>query len=487
MEKLFNKKITERVREKKGITLIALIITIIILVILTAVTINNVIGSNLIGFATKAAEDYIDAAEEENKLIQKTMALSAGKATAEDSIVQPGVEVTSETETKGEEGEIKYNYTDVMGRHAMVPEGFKVSTKVSEQFIEDGLVIQDEDGNEFVWVPCYVGEKPDGTADDVQQYEKHKYETQTINDTSDPLEDTGNGYWKTIQYREYNDWQDEAKDYGTESVKKYGGFYIGRYEAGLPEEKQPKLGEEIQKNNNDTNLGKPLSKRDKFSWNYINHVTAKTVSEGMYNDANYGVSSKLIDGYAWDTVVSWISTDGINLRDSRSYGNNTEANKTYNGKYIEYVIGCTDKEGLRSWWWFTGKSVLTGSTLLNGTLLSQEEWESEIDNYTSEGTSSSSKYFHKRIQIPTGSVDDFELKHIYDLAGNTFEFTTESRTTDSDTFAVLRGGSFSNSGLWDTITTRWGLKYLGGDARIRLPCCALYKIAKCRNLPESLY
>ena len=154
MEKLFNKKITERLREKKGITLIALIITIIVLVILTAVTINNVIGSNLIGFATKAAEDYIDAGEEENKLIQKTMALSAGKATAEDSKVQPGTPVTADI-AKELDGEITYNYTDVMGRHAMVPEGFKVSTKVSEQFVEDGLVIQDNDGNEFVWVPCY--------------------------------------------------------------------------------------------------------------------------------------------------------------------------------------------------------------------------------------------------------------------------------------------------------------------------------------------
>ena len=37
----------------------------------------------------------------------------------------------------------------------MIPEGFKVSTKSSEQYIDDGLVIQDSDGNEFVWVPCY--------------------------------------------------------------------------------------------------------------------------------------------------------------------------------------------------------------------------------------------------------------------------------------------------------------------------------------------
>ena len=55
-------------KKNEGITLIALIITIIILIILTAVTINNVIGTDLIGFATKAVENYTDAEKEEDKI-----------------------------------------------------------------------------------------------------------------------------------------------------------------------------------------------------------------------------------------------------------------------------------------------------------------------------------------------------------------------------------------------------------------------------------
>ena len=58
-------------KKNEGITLIALIITIIILIILTAVTINNVIGSNLIDFATKAAENYADAGKEEEEKISE--------------------------------------------------------------------------------------------------------------------------------------------------------------------------------------------------------------------------------------------------------------------------------------------------------------------------------------------------------------------------------------------------------------------------------
>ena len=65
-------------RENKGITLIALIITIIILIILTAITLNNIIGTDLIGFATKAAENYTDAGKEEANAINDIMNIASG-------------------------------------------------------------------------------------------------------------------------------------------------------------------------------------------------------------------------------------------------------------------------------------------------------------------------------------------------------------------------------------------------------------------------
>ncbi len=146
-------------KKNEGITLIALIITIIILIILTAVTINNVIGTDLIGFATKAVENYTDAARDEAEKTDKLATALDNQGVADDSIVRAGVTVTANTkkekEKEGEEDGITYNYTDAEGKHAMIPEGFKVSTKSSEQYIDDGLVIQDSDGNEFVWVPCY--------------------------------------------------------------------------------------------------------------------------------------------------------------------------------------------------------------------------------------------------------------------------------------------------------------------------------------------
>ena len=44
-------------------------------------------------------------------------------------------------------------YTDKNGDTATIPAGFQVSEKKGETLIDEGLVIQDEEGNQFVWIP----------------------------------------------------------------------------------------------------------------------------------------------------------------------------------------------------------------------------------------------------------------------------------------------------------------------------------------------
>ena len=60
-------------KENKGITLIALIITIIVMLILVAVSVNVLINSNIIGQAEKAAEGYKTAYEQESNIGQVTI------------------------------------------------------------------------------------------------------------------------------------------------------------------------------------------------------------------------------------------------------------------------------------------------------------------------------------------------------------------------------------------------------------------------------
>ena len=53
-------------KRESGITLVALIITIIILIILAAVSITALMRTDLIGWSAAAADNYINATEKEN-------------------------------------------------------------------------------------------------------------------------------------------------------------------------------------------------------------------------------------------------------------------------------------------------------------------------------------------------------------------------------------------------------------------------------------
>ena len=152
-------------KRNKGITLIALIITIIVMLILVAVSVNVIIKSNLIGTAEKATNKYKTASEEEGN--SGVIEINGKKyASAEDylakkeyidSNIPGGTRVTEPTEYK--EG----------NKTAIIPAGFTISGIDSERTIDGGLVIYlipegdlknvKWDGTEktkydqFVWIP----------------------------------------------------------------------------------------------------------------------------------------------------------------------------------------------------------------------------------------------------------------------------------------------------------------------------------------------
>ena len=146
----------------EGITLVALIITIVVMLILVAVSVNVVIKSNLIGTAEKTVNKYKTASEEESK--GGVIEIDGKKYNSiEDYInlssinIPGGTRVTESTEYK------------VGDKTAIIPAGFTVSGIDSERTIDGGLVIylipEEElkdvkwDGTEktkydqFVWIP----------------------------------------------------------------------------------------------------------------------------------------------------------------------------------------------------------------------------------------------------------------------------------------------------------------------------------------------
>ena len=173
----------------------------------------------------------------------------------------------------------------------------------------------------------------------------------------------------------------------TTSVNTYGGFYIARYEAGDGTTTSARTS-----SSSDTNT--LVSKKGAFVYNYIacedssQEGDAKRLASGMYSTST-SVTSQLITAAGWDRTLNWIIETDNNLGenevilDSRSWGNYSNS---------------------------------TGNALENS--------GSSKMNYT------------------TGRSKYWKANNIYDLAGNTWEWTQEKQGTDS----VYRGGSFNRGG-----------------------------------------
>ena len=152
-------------RKENGITLVALIITIVVMLILVAVSINILVNSNLIGHAEKTGDAYAGAIKNEEKLGNDGITINDKEYASIDDYIEsrkplPEGAGKKFTETK--------EYTDGT-KTAVIPGGFTVSGIRKETRIDEGLVIylipDDEienvkwDGTEktkydqFVWIP----------------------------------------------------------------------------------------------------------------------------------------------------------------------------------------------------------------------------------------------------------------------------------------------------------------------------------------------
>jgi len=308
-----NKNFT-KLTHKRGISLIVLIVTIIVIIILAAAVILTITKNNPVSSAKEATfkEDMASIQDELSMYLSKkytdnptsfekssvnlsgdtmvTELPSTKKYKDKVSVIKGKLVWAGETENNTEykwfsevtDGATKKSESvrsewkekiaeEVEG--VPVPKGFtyKEGTK------DTGLVIKDDNGNEFVWVPATES-----------TYRK---------DTSFP------GVTPTRDDTLPNGIKDETAD-----VVKYGGFYIGRYEAGIPE------GDTSPSNK----IGIPVSKKDATVWTNINYTNAKASAENMIS--NEYVQTGLLTGKAWDTVCHWIKSDD-ELKDSRTYGN----------------------------------------------------------------------------------------------------------------------------------------------------------------------
>ena len=209
--------------KEKGITLIALVVTITVLIILATVSINTVLGDNgIISRAQKARDSYSNSQKSEdeqmavlaNEMAEYDEDNTTKNPTAGTTVAKPGTWTSSQVTP----------IADGNGGTVPLPNGFHyVGGDIST-----GLVISDKQGdtmtasgvnmgNQFVWIP--VSSEADLTR------------TAFDETTGQPTTGLDTGF--TEPYA--NGYSTEGSEYNTmrTQVLKYGGFYIGRYEAGV--------------------------------------------------------------------------------------------------------------------------------------------------------------------------------------------------------------------------------------------------------------
>ena len=392
--------------KNKGVTLIALAVTIVVMLILAGVTISVLNGENgIVKQAQKAKEESkikelkekvrIDIAGKRVENINGELRVSVLKEILDKYFDNVPVEtqITSETKLKAKEeygkyemkisdidvGEITYetSYTifkDVNGEQVPIPEGYIVSENSDENIVNKGLVISDSRGNEYVWISCTVdsssnklqykrtewGVEKDGT--DNSRAIKDELTLKDI-DVTYSKTDTDNGINEEISKEIVAQINAEK-----ESIKKYGGYYIGRYEVGK---------------DNKTAVIKAEQEP------YVNIKWSKAYELAKGIGGGEGATTYLCSSYSWDTAINFIQ--------------NT-----------------------------TGKNYATSIIGFNGNWKSQEVKDSSGKVIKPVNTAQ---------RLNTGLTT--ALCNIYDMGGNVGEFTTELNPGMSDT-VVLRGGSNNN-------------------------------------------
>ena len=460
-------KLKKIAKNRRGVTLIALVITIIVLLILAGVTIAMLTGDNgIISKAMQAKNKTEEARKTEEAGLKKIENYINGKSAEAGVVIQDLKSIKSD----GTEGEvIGEKVSDGAGGVVPIPSGFYYvgGTAKSGTVISDNLADKDKykgqevvgtnlSGNQFVFIPV--------NGIDLKYEQDHKY-------------DGKYEYAYTTElsgYTSQSDWSDDSGE--STSVKNYGGFFIGRYEAGYPDE----IKEGTIVKTKDSATGKvPVSKARVVSWNLVSQTVAKTASESMYNTDDSKVKSKLVDSYAWDTTCKWLKNSGIIKDDSAgkvsstSYGNYYDSTFTIpkGTLYAKHLYLNKKKDGVSSSWYFwrggqekysygivndengMKVGVKTGETVPENATRPEGAEDAASNYYTADG----------RIEIATGSSDDTRTNNIYDLAGNMWEWTTETkiRKYNDDnknyTFAVLRGGSFSYNGSYYPVVYRYGI------------------------------
>ncbi len=330
----------------KGITLIALVITIAVLIILAGISLGAITGNDGLINKTKEAKNSAGYSQWEEKIESARIDVENRKInpTLEDVIEElknKGI-IDDESQVNKETGAITTNepvYTiegklddyldnieegimeeekngtlakvkgteetntevyDSLGNKVIVPAGFKVVNPESN--VEDGIIIKDRSheatvDSEFVWIPVGTIQTKKGTKTITLSRYTFDSNGNSTNKGSNAIAEDGYNYQELNTGNGNRTAKEniESEEEGFRgSAIKNGGYYIGRYEARTAKEREAET---------DT-LTQITIKPNEYLYNYVTQAQAAEISQEMYDDKNF--ESDLMNSYAWDTATVFI-------------------------------------------------------------------------------------------------------------------------------------------------------------------------------------
>ena len=318
--------LSKKIKNNNGITLVALVVTIIILLILATISIQSLTNTGLFKKAQEAKEKTQNAEENQAKTLNEyedelNKYVSGNIEEKKDPIKEVSNKVLSTTDNT--------ELQDAYGNKIVVPAGFKIVSNddtSNATTVDKGIVIEDATsaataGSQFVWIPVgKIYTDVAKTEANAKTIELGRYEFDSNSNKS--------AYSGSYVEEDKGDTNTTLKNYGNtiaknitnfkNSVASNGGYYIGRYEA--------------RTTNKRTAEGNALTqiteKGTDQIYNYVKQPQAAKLSQEMYNSNKF--TSDLMNSYAWDTATLFLQTCGEEKYSRKTSVNNSLASKGTN-------------------------------------------------------------------------------------------------------------------------------------------------------------
>ena len=375
-----------------------MVVTIVVLLILAGISISLVVGDNgLIRKSKDAKKQYEEAQANE-------LAMTDEAGDLIDETVTGNLKGTKETKPYLPSGDY---------------------TKVPGTSLDNGLVIADKKGNEYVWV-------------EVPRNAEVVYKTAGLNITEFSATELASIKTDLVNYaKDYreSDWDDTwysgcgIADSGTytdkynkmlKSVYQNGGFWIGRYEIGI-DENTVRSFDNDSSTEHSTEGQTPVIKKNKVPYNWIRCSQAESLAETF---APSGYTSSLLFGLQWDLVLKHLETKGTNPgTTATSLQDAINGDSTDWGNYNNAKFDITNTDAMYS-----------------------EDFGASWKKVSEEADKKYQKASKKMVLLTTGAEVRNSMLNICDLAGNVWEWTLE-KTSDNSFPCASRGGIYYDNGF----------------------------------------